>query len=1015
MTIMNLKKLVKSIFYVCFLLFSTAALAQTKVVTGKVTDAKDGSGVPNASVLVKGTKQGTQTEADGTFKLTVAQNATTLTISSIGFTTLDVSIVGKSSVNVALSAAASEQLNDVVVIGYGTARKKDLTGAVASLSAKSFNQGAIAAPDQLLQSKIAGVLVTTNSGEPGAGTTVQVRGNSSIRANNNPLYVVDGVPLDGRSGEPVVSVTGFGSVPASNPLLYINPNDIASIDVLKDASASAIYGSRGANGVIMVTTKKATAGAMKVDVGVSYGAFAGYMKRFGILDAGGYVSALANYKARNSTIAALIPDSIQMINDNGAKVGYKNNGGYSVDPLKDITSNTISQSYSVALSGGNENGRYRASFLANNAEGFIKGTGLQKYIGSFAGTTYLLDKRLTLDFNLVAGNVGHRFGAITNTPGSAGNLMTAALQWNPTQPYRDASGYYQFPASGSGNPLALIDGINDKAITNTILGNISANYKLTKGLEYKFLYAINHSAGTRNVNYAGWLQGYTSISGSGLGVISNALINSQTFTHTLNYNVDLTAKLHLTALGGYEYWKTDYSTSYTQGTLFNTNQTQKTIIAIPYTSMMQNASTISTGSSADPTVELQSFFGRAIFNYADKYIFTGTVRRDGSSKFGANNKYGTFPSLAAKWVINNESFMKGNKLFSTLALRASWGINGNQEFPAGAALEQFTFTSYNNAGQVNVANPDLKWEQTKSTNIGLEFSLLKGRLFGSFDWYNKNTSNLLYQSAAIQPAPAAYSFTNINANLINKGIELSLGYALIDKKDLGVDISANYSYNKNQLTNFNQALIITGAVNGAGLSGSFAEAIANNQPLSVYYLKHFTGYDASGNQVLSANPAFAGDPNPHSFYGISTTLRYKKFDLILNGGGSGGFLIYNNTATGITNVYNMTKGLNIDKNALNSIESPSSAAAASDRFLEKGNYFKLRNATVRYRVGALGKYVKNLTAYITGNNLLVITKFSGFDPEVSIDKSNNNYPSRSMEYAPYPTSRTIVFGLNFSL
>jgi len=183
----------------------------------------------------------------------------------------------------------------------------------------------------------------------------------------------------------------------------------------------------------------------------------------------------------------------------------------------------------------------------------------------------------------------------------------------------------------------------------------------------------------------------------------------------------------------------------------------------------------------------------------------------------------------------------------------------------------------------------------------------------------------------------------------------------------------------------------------------------------VYYLKHFTGYDASGNQVLSANPAFAGDPNPHSFYGISTTLRYKKFDLILNGGGSGGFLIYNNTATGITNVYNMTKGLNIDKNALNSIESPSSAAAASDRFLEKGNYFKLRNATVRYRVGALGKYVKNLTAYITGNNLLVITKFSGFDPEVSIDKSNNNYPSRSMEYAPYPTSRTIVFGLNFSL
>ena len=377
-------------------------------------------------------------------------------------------------------------------------------------------------------------------------------------------------------------------------------------------------------------------------------------------------------------------------------------------------------------------------------------------------------------------------------------------------------------------------------------------------------------------------------------------------------------------------------------------------------------------------------------------MLTATVRRDGSSKFGANNKYGTFPSFAALWRINNENFAKDNKIFSNLALRASWGITGNQEFPAGSSLEQFAFSAYNTAGQANVLNPDLKWEQTTATNIGLDFGFLKGRVYGSFDYYDKNTTNLLYQGLAIQPAPSTSVWLNLPAHLINKGYEVTVGGTVVQHKDFGWDLSFNWSHNDNKLTDFNQALILSGAVSGQGVSGAFSEAITNNQPLLVYYLKPFTGFDQSGNQTYGDNPAFVGDPNPHNVYGVSTTLRYKKFDMVLNGGGAAGYLIFNNTATSVTNISGILQGRNIDKNAYDSPEKPTSGVAANSRFLESGNFFKLRNATITYNAGNFGKFVKNSSIYLSGSNLLVITKFSGFDPEVNIDKSNGGYPSKSI-------------------
>jgi len=969
------------------------AFAKAQTVTGTVTDSK-GDPVSGISVTVKGTTKGTSTNAQGVYTLNGVADGATLVFTGTGFAPQSVKVSGGTA-NVTLAASISN-LNEVVVIGYGTARRKDVTGSVASVQAKDFNQGVIAAPDQLLQNKVAGLEVTNTSGQPGAATTVKIRGNNSIRAGGNPLYVIDGVPLDGRSARPNFGTGVFGSTPDANPLIFVNPNDIQSIDVLKDASSAAIYGSRGANGVIVITTKTGSSGASKIEFGSSWSFNAGLMKKYEVLDAGEFRTALGKYGVTGQ--------------DKGA----------SVDPFKELMNKKLSQSYNLALSGGNENGKFRASFLASSSNGAFKNSQLDKYVGNFSGQYKFLDKKLSLGFNLTAGHTTEDIIAVSNTAGSQGNIISSALQWNPTTAFKDANGIYIYPTNGSGNPIALLDGYNDIAKINSVLGNVSAGYKIMDNLEYRFLYALNNSTGERNTDIYGFLQGYAGLSGQGFGAISTQRLSSQTITHTLSYKTDLTKSLNLDAVAGFEYWKSDFSNNSFSASGFNTNLDQASKINIPYTAMLQDGRTQNSPSIyVDPTVELQSYFGRVGLNYSDKYYLSASVRADGSSKFGSNNKYGYFPAVGFKWAISNEDFMKSNSALSNLALRASWGITGNQEFPAGAAQEQFLFTQNNTVSQINVANPDLQWEQTNSYNIGLDFTSRNSRIYGSIDYYYKNTSKILYQSTAIQPAPASVYFINLPANLINKGIEVSVGAAIVEKADLGWDVRVNYSHNNNMLKNFTQngqdIKILTGQINGQGVSGTLGQTITNNQPVNEYYLKAFGGFDASGNQIIGANPAVAGDPNPSDNYGFSSTLRYKKLTFVVNCGGAAGFLIYNNTATSVTNISGIANGRNIDKNAYNSAEKTTSPVGASTRFLEKGNFFKLRNVTLSYNIGNAGKYVKGLNAFVSASNLFVITKFSGFDPEVNVDKSNNNYPSRSIEYIPYPTARAISFGFKFSL
>jgi iron complex outermembrane receptor protein len=600
--------------------------------------------------------------------------------------------------------------------------------------------------------------------------------------------------------------------------------------------------------------------------------------------------------------------------------------------------------------------------------------------------------------------------------------MQWLLNWNPTVSFYNADGSLKPLALGNPNPLVALQTFSDRSNVNTVLGNISGTVRLVKGLDYKMLYAINEGTGTRYANFDGSIQGVNGISGKGMGAISTAALTSQTFTHTLNYHADINDNFHLDAVAGYEYWTTNYRNQTLLGQNFNINSSPSTMVGIPNTSQMSDAQTLSVSpdNPSDPTVAIQSYFGRVNLNWFDKYYLTGTIRADGSSKFGTNNKYGYFPSVGARWVISNEDFLKNSNVFNALALRGSWGITGTQDFPAGASRAQFDFTQNGSITQINVPNPGLKWQQTRQTNIGLDYSLLKGRIYGAIDWYRRNTTNIVDQTNAIQPAPNGTVYINLDANLINTGFEFSIGAAIVEHKDFSWDAAFNISHNKGTLKNFNQPYIQTGVINGNGLSNTFAQRITNNQPIDVFYLPHFLGYTKTGIDTVTSASYYAGDPNPNWIYGFSSTLRYQKLTLTLNFGGQGGYKIFNNTALAVTNIGIFNKGQNATTHSFAPGESPANGTIISDKYLESGNFLKLRNATISYNVGDIGPWFHHVNVFVSGSNLFVITKFTGFDPEVNTDKSNISpgntigFASRSMEYLPYPTPRVITAGFNVS-
>jgi len=986
------KKLAVLCFFMVFL--STAAFAQTAV-KGIIFD-NDKLPLAGATIQVAGTSTKTQSDAEGKYQITVPSPTSKLIVSFVGFETQTVSVNNQTVINITL--ASLNNLDAVVVVGYASVRKNDLTGAATTVSAKDFNKGPLNAPDQLIQGKVAGVQMINNSGQPGGASTVRIRGNSAITGTGQPLYVVDGVALDGRSARPSTSA-GIGTAPDGNPLNFINPADIESMEILKDASATAIYGSRAAYGVVLITTKRGKSGDTKIDFSASAGV-SNIAKRVDVLTGDEYRAALSKYGLANG------------------------NFGSSVDALDAITRTAYNQNYSVGISGGANGNTFRASLGYQDQQGIIKTTDFKKYSAAFNGNfKFLESKKLGLDVNMISNQYLEKIAPITTDAGFTGSLISQALSWNPTQSFYNPNGSLFIDyGSTTINPLAALDANNDKTKVSTILGSVSPYYKITPWLEYRMLASVNYSTGIRRASTRSTLnlQGIQPDGNflGGYASYSNSELITQQFTNTLNFNKEIVSKLNLNAIIGYE-----YSNFVNKGTV-NTATGFGNIDA-DYTDAFQTTAPANRTFSAfnNPTTELQSYFARAIFNYDNKYILTATFRADGSTKFGKSNRYGYFPSFAAAWDIKKESFMANTAWIDQLKLRVGYGKTGNQDFPSGSAQQRYDFGNSNGAPTlvaINNANPNLKWQSDEQTNVGVDFGFMKSRLTGSIDYFHKKTNDLLFPQISFVPAVGGNvpTWVNLPGQIINKGLELTLNGSIIETDNISWSLGGNATFIKNKVQNIS-GIIKTGSLNGQGLSGVTTEVIQNGLPLFAMVTREYKGLDANGFSIYTDDGFtnyYVGNPNPKVIMGLSTSFRYKKLSFTANFNGAFGQSIYNNTANSVLAISNLgTRNISSALVSLPVAESLANPIAASSRYIEKGDYLKLANATLNYNFGNIGKSIKSLNIYVNGQNLFVITNYTGFDPEVNVNKGVSGVPSAGIDYTAYPTARTFNFGVNFSL
>lgn len=960
-------------------------------VKGRVTDETTGEPLIGASVVVKGTQKGATTDANGSYSIVVPNQNSVLVVGFIGYTKKEVTVGNNTTLDITLKSEASD-LAQVVVIGYGTVAKKDMTGAVKSLKSSEFNKGIINSPEQLLQGKVAGVNVTSASGEPGAAQNISIRGPGGVRTGSTPLFILDGMALDNSS-------TGG----ATNPLTFLNPQDIESIDVLKDASATAIYGSRGANGVVLITTKKGKAGFSTL----TYSGSVGISKIARALP----VFGADEFKKQVTALGGVLEDL-----------------GANTDWQKEVTQTAITQNHNLSMGGGADKLTYYGSFGIQNQEGILKNSNLNRYTGRINVTQKFLDDRLTVDVNL---NATYTTNSRPPTEGLVGGAITA----NPTYPVYDDKGnprnYPNFT-----NPLITLKLQKDVTNTNRVIGSISPSFKITKDLVYKLNFGIDNSTATRDIQslpnaeplQEGRLETYNTYN-------RNKLIENY-LTYTLNKNAH-----SLTALAGHSYQKI-----FIQGRFTSINKFPITDIEPIYNPGLGQELTLANNKPTGYAIvnELQSFFGRVNYQYKDKYLATATVRADGSSKFGSNNKYGVFPSFSLGWRISEEEFMKSAN-FSELKLRAGWGQTGNQEIPS--KITQALFTSQVSASTsyplyptgsfpagtsyARLANPNIQWEVSTQTNVGLDFGLFRGALTGAIDYFHKVSNNILLEVIPADPVqPAGTFWTNVqDMNIINQGLELELNYRYTAGNGFRFDLGGNVTFIKNIVKNSPYSVIPSGSASGSGLTSATINGYISGQPIGTFFLKEFTGFDDKGistyrdvngdGLVTDNDRVAAGSALPTRQYNINTNLSYKGFDLSANFNGVAGNKIYDNTANANFYKLRLSKGINTTPEAIAyANESINNSAPVSTRFLKDGAFFRLNNLSLGYSVSpkaiGLDKWVSNLRLSVTGQNLFVITKYNGFDPEVNIDRTIAGISSYGIDYLSYPKARSVVFGLNVS-
>ena len=1005
---------------------------QDVTVSGRVTQA-NGEGLPGVTVLVKGTSIGTSTGVDGSFSLSVPENST-LVFSSVGFTRQEVAVTGATTALMVTMSEDKQALNEVVVVGYGTQNRQELTTAVTSVNARAIERQPVAGFDQALQGQAPGVQVTAPSGAPGAGINVRIRGNSTVSLNASPLYVIDGIPI-----LPTYDQELAVGNQRPNPLNALNPNDIEDITVLKDGAGAAIYGVRASNGVVVITTKKGKVGTAQVGLSAYYGQQT-LRKKIDLLNARQFAEYF-NEAQINAGRAPGYPD----LNDLPANTDWQDEI-YRTAPI---------QSYQLNVSGGTDKTRYYLSggyfkqdgiSLNSGFDRFNFKTNLEQQIGKRfrAGTTLNLSRTMT------NGSTRSEKGI-----GNSGTVLGALAQ-APTVPVRKPDGTYGTnPFQNFDNPVGNLLETSNKANIYQVIGNVYGELDILKNLTLRSSVGIDFRTQLENEfisrNYPGTSTSQPETRGSGRTGTNQQVIWLQ--ENTLTYNPSLGDKHNLTLLAGESMQESDRFTSSAGGSGFPSN-------GVPYLSAV---SVFTKPSSYQDQWGLLSFFGRAIYNYDGRYLATVSMRADGSSRFAPGRKFGYFPAVSAGWRVSKEAFFPQIKAVSELKLRGSFGANGNQEFYTYERFPRYAVGfSYPGVGTTvlpgiapsSIGNADVKWETTYQYNAGIDLGLFGDRLTLTLDAYRKHTKDLLtLVSIPLSTGAQSLEILQNVGSVQNQGLELGLNTVNLKAATEGAfewSTNFNVSMNRNKVLDLGKVTDETGKVVDRRLGSGNGFTLVG-EPLGVFYGYQVQGIFQSAGEVTQAarqnnaapgdirfrdlngdniinekDRTVIGDPNPDAIAGVTNTFGYKGLELSVFFQGSFGNDIYNqnretiegmrdplNQSTAVLNRWTPTNtNTNIPRAVRND---PNGNARYSDRFLEDGSYVRLKNLTLGYTVpGTLSKRaaISSLRVYVTGQNLITWTDYSGYDPEVSADPFSTTGLGR--DFGVYPQSRTYTVGLNAS-
>jgi len=977
---------------------------QRKELSGTVHDS-NGDPIPGVSIQVKGTTTGTITDVNGEFKLSVPADAQTISVSFVGMKTQEIEISGKTQVNVVLEEE-TVGIEEVVAVGYGKSSRRNLSSAVTSVKSDELNRGAISDVGQLLQGKVPGLNISV-SGDPTRKATIIMRGVSTLNSSQSPFYVIDGVP--------------------GADISLVAPDDIVTVDVLKDAAATSIYGNRAANGVIMITTRKGN----KDKEQVSYNGYVGFenvSNQLDMMDA----TQLRAFLAKNSM-------SFSPADDMGANTNWQ----------KTIQRNVaLSTSHNLSYSGGSNKSNYIASLTYIDKQGILLSSVQNRIIARLSVEQLAFNDKVKFGINITNSNIKD-----TKVPQRNSALLQAAKYLPVTSP-KNADGTYfeNFNHSGYFNPLAIIEQADDDSKINNLLGNFTTEVTLPFGLTYNMNLAYQRNTSLNGSYYSSYYaKWYNSAqfynnpeppsTHSIINFGSNGLANRSTYQSTnvifenyLTWNKEI-GKSMINAVVGYS-WQDN-----TLGDGFMASNTNFPVDDVSYNNLaLGNYSTV-TGYKVDfgsleafQKTRLISDFARLNYNYDSKYLLQASIRRDGSSVFGENNKWGYFPSVGAAWRIDREGFMQSQSIFSDLKLRASYGVTGNSTgFDAYTA--QFIMgglgTFYNNGQQVaafgpsKAANQDLEWEKTSTANLGIDFTVLKGKLSGYIEVYSKNTIGMIYSYAVNPVLVPAGSITANGGEMSNKGIEVSLNATPVNTKNFTWTSNINLAHNKNVIEKLTNQLFIGGdsvritQPDGGGQTGSTLQILKEGKPIGQFFTLEYAGKNSAGvsqyvakDGSLTTNPGigtdyhYMGSPQPKLLMGWTNDFKYKNWDLNIFIRGVFGNKIYNATRADLFRP-STAHSANILVDVADESPTDLNVYKYSSRFIEDGSYIRLDNATLGYNFKNLGSYVKNLRIYSSVNNLFVITKYKGIDPEVEQGGIAPGVDSNNF----YPKTSTVLFGV----